>query len=299
MKGFGRFIISGPLPAFTAVFGFSLLAFFILPLSILVSSAAIVLITLYAGVRQGLVITAACVIALSICSYALLAPSRVLPDVLMIVAQLLPAVILATIFHTTRSLSFTLQVAALLGVLAFLGVVVLFPDVERAWEGLLHQILSSVPLGNDYLMQQPQLVQQSAQLMSGMLVASAVLTNSGVMLLGYWWHCLTTDSGDFRSDFCGLQLGKVLAIIVVLSSVWATVLKSAFATQLCIIVGVLFLLQGMAIIHAVMTAVSKGKIWLIAVYVLIVFVPQLVLVVVLAGLIDTFIDIRKRVSPVI
>ena len=299
MKSFGRFIISGPLPAFTVVFGFSVLASFILPLSMLISGAAIVLITLYAGVRQGLVITAACIIALSVCGYILLAPSRVLSDILMIVAQLLPAVILAAVFQTTRSLSFTLQVAALLGVLVFLGVVVLFPDVERTWESLLHQILSSVPLGNDYLTQQPQLVQQSARLMSGMLVASAVLTNSGVMLFGYWWHCLVTDNGDFRNDFCGLQLGKVLSIIVMLSSVWATVLKSGFATQLCIIVGVLFLLQGMAIIHAVMTAVSKGKIWLIAVYVLVIFVPQLVLVVVLLGLIDTFIDIRKRVSPVI
>ena len=296
MRNFARFIISGPLTAFTVVFGFSLLAF-ILPLSMLISGAAIVLITLYAGIRHSFVIAAVCVIALSIFSYILLGASRVVPDISVIVAQLLPAFVLAAVFRITRSLSFAFQVAALLGVLIFLGVVLLFPDAEKMWEGLLRQILSSVLQGNDYFVQQPQLIQQGAQLMSGMLIAAAVLTNGGILLLGYWWHCLATDGGSFRNDFYSLQLGRVLALIVMLSSVWAAVSKSAFATQLCIIAGVLFLLQGMAIIHAVMAAVSKGKIGLVTVYALIVLVPQLLLIVILSGLVDTFIDLRKRFLP--
>ncbi len=296
MRNFARFIISGQLTAFMVVFGFSLLAF-VLPLSMLVSGAAIVLITLYAGIRHSLVIAAVCVIALSILSYILLGASRVLPDVSMIVAQLLPAFVLAAVFRITRSLSFAFQVAALLGVLIFLGVVLLFPDAEKMWEGLLRQILSSVLQGNDYFVQQPQLIQQGAQLMSGMLIAASVLTNGGILLLGYWWYCLATDGGSFRNDFYSLQLGRVLAIIVMLSSVWAAVSKSAFAMQLCIIAGVLFLLQGMAIIHAVMAAVSKGKIGLVTVYALIVLVPQLLLIVILSGLVDTFIDLRKRFPP--
>lgn len=291
MKRFANFVVSGQLPAFTVVFGFLLLAF-MLPLSVLASAAAIVLITLHQGAVRGFVTAAMCALALSICSYLLFGQMGL--ETVMVVAQLLPAIILASILRLTRSLSFSLQATALLGVLIFLGIVLLFPDLDQMWEEILQQVL--LPVLQGIFVEQPyQLIQQSARLMTGMLVASAVLTNSSVLLLGYWWHCLVTGHGSFQHDFRQIRLGKVLAIITVLSGVWALVTKSLFAIQLSGIVGILFLLQGMAVIHVVTAAVTKGKMWLTTIYVAVILVPQLLLVVILLGLTDTFAGIRERV----
>lgn len=291
MKRFASFVVSGQLPAFAVVFGFLLLAF-ILPLSVLISAAAIVLITLHQSTVRGLVTAAMCALALSICGYFLLGQMGL--ETVMVVAQLLPAIILASILRLTRSLSFSLQATALLGALTFLGIMLLFPGLDQMWEEILQQVL--LPVLQGIFVEQPyQLIQQSARLMTGMLVASAVLTNSSVLLLGYWWHCLVTGRGNFQHDFRQIRLGKVLAIITALSGIWALVTKSLFAMQLSGIVGILFLLQGMAVIHVVMAALTKGKIWLTAIYVLVVLVPQSLLVVILLGLTDTFAGIRERV----
>ena len=291
MQRFASFVVSGQLPAFTVVFGFSLLGF-MLPLSVLVSAAAIVLITLHQGTARGLVTAAMCALALSICSYFLL--GQIGLGIVMVAAQLLPAIILASILHLTRSLSFSLQAAALLGVLTFSGIVLLFPDLDQFWEEVLQQVLLPIMQGR-FVEQSYQFIQQSAQFMTGILIASAVLTNSGVLLLGYWWYCLVTGSGRFRQDFREIQLGKVLAIIAALSGTWALVTKSLFTMQLCGIAGILFLLQGMAVIHTVTAVMTRRRIWLTAVYVLVIFMPQALLVVILLGLTDTFIGVRERI----
>ena len=293
MKGFARYTISGQFPAFTVVFAFSLLAF-ILPLSAILSGGAIVLVSLHASPKNGLLITAACVVALAICSY--LFTGYAMTGVSLAVVQLVPSLILASIFYRTRSLSFSLQAAAILGVLGFLSLTLLVPDIHLIWEKVLYKILTPV-LNTKEISEQDGLaaIQLWSQYMSGILIASTVLMHSTILLLGYWWHCLATDSNQFQPAFRQLRLGKVLAMIAIALGVLAFVSKSIIAAQLCGIISILFFLQGMAVIHSITAAMTKGRVWLIITYALVIVVPHAIAVVVLAGLTDTFINMRKRI----
>jgi len=294
MKNFASFTLSGKLPAFTVVFGFLLFAL-LFPLSAILSGAGIVLITLHAGPKNSFSIILASTIALAIVSSVFISNATL--GATTAVAQLLPSFILAVIFYSTRSLSLSLQAAALLGAITFVIVSALFPDSDQFWQQSLSSILAPVLETSGYNAEQSALlIAQTAKFMTGLLIASIVLVHSSILLFGYKLKCLVDDSKQFELDFQQMRLGKVLAILTLLVGIWAVVTQSAYAAQLCGILSILFFLQGMAIIHTTTGTMTKGKLWLIIAYILVIFVPQAILVVILLGISETFFKIRERVK---
>ena len=213
------------------------------------------------------------------------------------VAQLLPSFILAVIFHTTRSLSLSLQAASLLGALAFIIVSAVFPNNAQFWQQSLSSILAPVLETGGYNTEQSAvIIAQTAKFMTGLLIASIVLVHSSILLFGYKLKCLVDDSQQFEHDFQKLRLGKVLAMLAIVVGIWAILAQSAYAAQLCGILTILFFLQGMAVIHTTCGTMTKGKLWLIIAYILVIFVPQAILAVILLGIFETFFKIRERVK---
>jgi len=294
MKNFASFTLSGKFPAFTVVFGFLLFAL-IFPLSAILSGAGIVLITLHAGPKNSFSIVLACIIALSLISSIFIGHATL--GAATAAAQLLPSFILAVIFHSTRSLSLSLQAASLLGAIAFIIVSAFFPNSDQFWQQSLSSILTPVLETGGYNAEQSAvLISYSAKFMTGLLIASIVLVHSSILLFGYKLKCLVSESKQFEHDFQQIRLGKVLAILAVAVGVWAMLAQSAYAAQLCGILSILFFLQGMAVIHTTCGTMTKGKLWLIIVYILVIFVPQAILVVILLGITETFFKIRERVK---
>ena len=295
MKNFASFVLSGKFPAFTVVFGFLLIAL-IFPLSAILSGAAVVLITLHAGPKNGSTIVLACIAALATCSYILLGNPIIGASTAL--AQLAPSLVLAGIFYFNRSLSLSMQVASLLGALGFIVLTVMFPDSAQFWQKTLTPILTPVLASGGYSSEQSvQMIAQTSHYMTGLLVASIVLVHSSILLFGYLLYCIANNNNaQFAQDFRQMRLGKVLAMLTVAIGLWATIANSAFAAQLCGILAILFFLQGMAVIHTTCGTMTKGKLWLIITYILVIFVPQAILVVILLGITDTFFKLRERIA---
>jgi hypothetical protein len=294
MQGFARYIISGQFQAFTVVFGFSILAF-VMPLSAIISAAAIVLITLYATPKNGLLIAVICTVAIAIASLLLFKNAQL--GAYTSILQLAPSLILASVLFSTRSLSFSIQIAALLGVLAFISVSLLVPDIQQHWVQALTSVLNKTmqTRGLDE-QQQAQLIQTSAQFMTGVFIAIITLTHSTTLLIGNRWHSLVTEKHKQGNDFHQLRLGKVLAFAAIILGVLTAITQSIFIAQILAIVGLLFLLQGLAILHAVISKTAKATLLLTLSYGILIFMPQVCLLVIFTGLMDTFIDIRRRIS---
>ena len=304
MKAFARFTVSGQFPAFAVVFGTSLLTliFQLVILSpglslitALASGSAIVLITLYTSPRYALFLASICALAIGGCSYALI--GTVTSGISATVALVFPSLLLATIFIKTKSISFALQIAALLGVATFCALALLVPDLTQTWEGILRPTMEPLLKNAELSEEQAQiLIQKSAQLMNGALIALTLLLHGSALIIGHWWHCLVTESNVFQTSLANLRLGTVLAITSILLALWATVSNSTFFSQISLITAVLFILQGLAVIHTATTKMTKGKTWLIITYVLIFLVtPPMLVLIMLLGLTDAFINIRKRI----
>jgi uncharacterized protein YybS (DUF2232 family) len=69
---------------------------------------------------------------------------------------------------------------------------------------------------------------------------------------------------------------------------------SDFSAQLAMILLVPYLLVGLAIIHSLLKQYGRGSGWLIAVYILLAIFPQAMLLLAAGGLMDTWIDFRRR-----
>ncbi len=293
LKSFANFIISGKLPAFTVVFGFLVFAL-AFPLSAVVSGAALVLITLHANPRNSLLIVLANVIALAICSSLFIGNAAI--GAVTAMAQLAPGFILATLLYSTRSLSLAMQAAALLGAIIFILAGLTFPEAPAFWQSALSPILTPILEARNYSQENiGLLISQMANYMTGLLIASIVLVQSTILLLGYKLYCLANESTQFEQEFKQMRLGKVLAILALICGLWALATQSVFAAQLCLILIILFLLQGMAVIHTYCGTMTKGKLWLIIAYLLVIFIPQAIVIVILLGLVETFFRLRQRV----
>jgi len=69
---------------------------------------------------------------------------------------------------------------------------------------------------------------------------------------------------------------------------------SDFSAQLAMILLVPYLLVGLAIIHSLLKQFSRGNGWLIVIYILLAIMPQAMLLLAAGGLMDTWIDFRRR-----
>ena len=119
---------------------------------------------------------------------------------------------------------------------------------------------------------------------------SALLPSGGIQL--------RESPVGFRSEFHGLRFGHLAAVVsvvvIVLSMVPMGMLTNVAVEMMVVILG-LYVIQGMAILHAVVAIRKMHIAWLAGVYIVTLFVlPQLMVVVALLGLIDTWVDVRQR-----
>jgi len=69
---------------------------------------------------------------------------------------------------------------------------------------------------------------------------------------------------------------------------------AAISKDLVIVLVLLYMLQGLAVAHASVAARGVNAAWLVALYFVLMMVPM---VVAIAGLLDTWVELRGRVRP--
>ncbi|MDG0996715.1 MAG: DUF2232 domain-containing protein [Gammaproteobacteria bacterium] len=294
LKGLASFIVSSRVAAFGTLLVLCLLAL-MLPLAALFSSTAIMLVVLYAGSRQALYLAIACTLAMTVFSgFATASP---LLGIAMGIAQLLPGLVLASLYKRSGSLSVALQTAVVIALAIFIGVIRLLPDIEQIWAQLLEQLLTAMQANASLpAAEMETVVARLAQFMTGLVIASALLMHSIALLFAHWLHALVRSNDEAEIEHGEISLSKVLAVATILISAAALATQSVFLAQLSGIIGILFFLQGMNAIHSITRAMTKGKLWLILSYLLVIFIPQTMLLLVLFGLIDSLSNLRSRIS---
>lgn len=299
MRSLARYILSGPFQAVTVVFVFALLSF-PFPFLIVFSGGALALITLKVGVRQAITVL--------LISVALVAVST-----LQLLGNLTagPLIIWASIVAVTyaylrfQSLSLALQALTVFGIVLTVLITALFPDLQAGWLLYLKNLLQAIEQGPSFqiMMQNTGLSLERAEqylpgiasLMTGMVIAVYLLTVSVTLSFGGWWHDLLDDAQAFHKEFVRFNLGRTLAISVALFVVVAWASKAAIFWQLTIVCLSMFFLQGLGLAHAVIGAISKPLLGFITVYgLLFIVTPQMMLVLASAGVLDGFLDFRKR-----
>jgi len=298
VKALAGYIVSGRWQAALVTAASGLLALLLLPLSCL-GAASIALVTLYVGVLSGLqvmVLAAASVILLY-----LLAGVQTVVVIVMVLLLWLPCWLAAAILQQTRDLAAALKAATLYGVTLLLLVYATIQDPAAAWMDVLKVLLAMFEEAGFNLkgMSDEQLLQEFAALMTGVALSWLVLGIIASLLLARWWQSVLVRPGAFRDEFSKLRLGNLAGLLTLGMLLVARLTQdtiSEVTAQLAMIMLVPYLLTGLAVVHSLVKKTGRGYGWLAAVYLLLAFVPQTTLLLAAGGLLDTWVDLRRRLG---
>jgi hypothetical protein len=299
MKSLASFILRGPVQAILVTVGTGVLAMMMPPLSIL-SGAAVALTTLRAGIRSGAVVVLGSIGFVAV--LAGLMPGSMSPNTVYLGVLWLVLLAMSWLLRETRSLAITTVATGLLGMMGIAVTYLILGDVAGWWESVLPPLLEPAmqpggPLADPELAR--QILEGLPKVMTGYIAAGLVLNTVLCLYLARGWQAKLFNPGGFRSEFYEMRFGVKPALLsmIVLALVLVPMggLSSA-AAEILIVVLSLYVIQGLAIIHAVVAKRKMHVAWLVVSYVVALFIsPQLIA---LLGLTDTWTDFRQRTNAI-
>ena len=263
----------------------------LMPLLFWLSGGLLALITLRRGLAEsGIVLVGAIALLLPIYAVLLGTPLAVLQPLALI---WLPVMGMAQVLRATMSLALTVQIGALVAVAAVVVFHGIYGDPAVFWtqtlEALSDRLLTEQPgAGWD------QAVEQLAPRLTGLWVTNVLAVAVLCLLLGRFWQAMLYNPGGFRSEFHELRFALWFAVGAGAALIAGTIGGPGLMADLGTILGAVFILQAVAIAHAIVARRGWHRGWLIGFYLVL---PLLLRPVVLVGLADTFMDFRARLAP--
>ncbi|NOQ70010.1 MAG: hypothetical protein GQ573_07880, partial [Gammaproteobacteria bacterium] len=210
----------------------------------------------------------------------------------------LPAWLLATILRQSVSLAYSLQLLTAICLLAVVLIYMLYPNFGELWRAPLDQLVTQLTEQSDEfsLAELKQTEDWIIEFLPGLFVSSIMFGTMLSLFLGRWWQAVFYNPGGFAKEFQSLNLGKISALCGIVIMLMAMFTNSVFAIALVTVVFVLYGMQALSLLHAVIRIRQLKATWLFVVYLSIFFIPHLLLLMILASFVDPWLDIRQRIS---
>jgi hypothetical protein len=292
MRGVASFVMRGRWQATVIIVVGALL-----PLLNVFSGAALALVTLRRGSREGLRLMLMSA-ALACIPFAVMTAS-VAPALGLLALFWAPLWVLATALRVTVSLADALRLAVLIAALALLGFNGYVGDATAWGRALLEQVLTPLltPLGLTERDPQgvAQLFDYMAPLVLGLLFANTLASLLCCLLLGRWWQALLYNPGGFRREYHELRLGRPTTLVALLICGLALTFRTPWLLAWSLLLMVIYTLQGLAVAHGIVAKAGLARSWLVGLYVLAFFaLPQMLVLLCLLGASDAWGDFRAR-----
>ncbi len=306
MRGYAAYIMRGRLQAIALIAMTAFVGLFISPVSYL-AGAAVALVTLRLGAKEGLIIVAGSAVGVALMGMLGSGdPAHGLVHMLMLGV---PVLVMAQVLRQTVSLPLTFQAVALVAVVMVLVMQLFGQGWIDEWRVQFEKIIShaleaaSKQSGNGINQADLQeVIQLLGERVSGILGAVFVFSQLVMLIIARNWQATLYNPGGFAQEFQGLKLGRTAAYVSLAVMLAGTIPGSTgdiFSNMLGIVM-VLYLIQFLAIAHTVIARVAKGKGWLATLYILVVIglfaFPPLLMVMVLVGFADTWVNFRSHIT---
>ncbi|MDX1698429.1 MAG: hypothetical protein R3308_09090 [Thiohalobacterales bacterium] len=300
MKALAGFIVRGRGQAILAASLGGIVAFLLPPLTSFAhyfGAAVVALVTLYVSGQQGLLVLATAT-AVTVLFYQMAGMPAAAVAVTVLLLWL-PSWLMALVLRSTVNLAFAMLAGTALGVTVLLMVYAIHGDPGPWWlermQMLMEQLQQMGVMTGE--LSDTGGLQALSGLMTGIVLASLLLGAICSVILARWWQALLVNPGGLQSEFTGLRLGQaaaVLTLLVMVASRLAEGALSDFAAQAVLLLLVPYLFAGLAVAHGLVRQAGAGRGWLVALYILLFILPQSTLVVAGGGLLDTWMDFRRR-----
>lgn len=297
MKAIATFIMQGGRQATVVVATMAILSLLMPPL-LIVSVAAVCLVTLRNGSAEGLKVLVGSTVATALISLMLLGTSLVSFTYLFI--MWLPAFLVSMVLRETGQLNKALEFLVVLGMLAVAGIYLTLDSPAQFWAVGIQDVLKNLAEQQELPVTQAELEEGLAfwsQYITGVVVAGSLVSLLMSLMLGRWWQGLLFNAGGFDEEFSHFRLLPRDGIVFVVFMALGMLLEGSFAElvwNLDIQVLLLFFIVGISVVHVVIKNRGGSRYLLAGFYIAVFFVPHLIFPLVLIGLSDVWMDWRHR-----
>lgn len=292
MLSIANYSMKGPMQAAIAVVISSALSVFLAPIG-LIAGGLIALVTLRISSVEGFKsLTLATATQLGV---SLMVSGNLMPAYVAVFEFLLPVWILSVVLRQTQSLATTLQFALVIIALGLAAFHLSVEDTSAYWMSLYNQMVAPV-LAEAQVEYDMALITQLSNMVTMLIAVFALVLWYSIVLIGRWWQSQLYAPGKFREDFYDLRVSAQTAYAGIAISIASLALGQTNGliydvTGLFIAV---FMFQGLAIAHATFNQKQVSTGWLVGIYVLLFIFPQTMLILATLGMIDTWMDFRRR-----
>ena len=274
----------------------SLLALMLPPVSYL-ASGIIALCTLRAGPKEGITVL---LIATSVFALAaMLLMNQPLLAGVFLMSNWLPVYGISLMLGYTRSLSMSLLVTTGIGILLVVGTYIILPSPAEWWLQMMMPMVEMLEAQPGWKLSQTEtqsFVSALSRVMTGLLVAGLFANIVLGLLLGRAWQAELYSPESFAKEFQQLRLGKVAATVMAVTTVTALLASSSvpLLQDFIPILIVLFVVQGLAVTHAIVRLQQRHKAWLIVMYILLlIMTSQMAVLLALIGVLEQWFNFRQ------
>ncbi len=277
MKALGNYILRTRVHAILAISVLTVFSIFISPFSYFISGAPMGLAALRKGPVTALQVAAGCLLLTALPAMALnLQPG--IPIAFMATVWL-PVILCAGLLRNTQSQGLMVLCAGTVGVFFTALIYVMLEDIQTWW-------LEWFEVWKQYAESEParQQLEQAYQLISPLL--SAIFASGFVisliitMLLARWWQSALFNPGGFRKEFYALRLPRILVFPTLAGLLTLLLIPGATSMALrdtVILMLVLYLFQGISVIHGFLYTRARSRVWLIVLYGMFFIMPRFIL----------------------
>ncbi len=270
----------------------ALLSLIIPPVSV-VSSATVALVTLRRGALDGLSVLGCSSIAAGLLGYFLIGNYQF--ALLYVMVLWIPVWLISIVLREGRHLSLAVEIAILIGILGVIGFYLTIDEPVSMWKQVLSQMVpANAPVENVQ-----NTIDLLAHFMTGVVAAGSVFGLLFGLFLGRWWQALLYNPGGFKEEFLSLKTQPRLALGSAAIVVFALATKgslSEVAWNIAIPLFVLYTFIGSAILHTVFANMKLGRYMVPMFYVTVFLIPHAMLPVAVVGLLDPWLDLRKKIK---
>ncbi|MFT4562651.1 MAG: hypothetical protein ACI9BW_002397 [Gammaproteobacteria bacterium] len=294
MRAVAKFAMRSPTAASISAAAYAVLALFFAPFMI-VSGAIVAMSTLRHGATLGMRVVAIAGLIAGIAYFSLLNQ----PEAAVLLAMAwLPLIVVAQALRTSESQGQALAICGFGAALYCAAIRAAVPDVSAYWAMRLDALGKTVrDQGGTFFAAEE--ISQIASVMHESIVVIVTLFWICAILIARWWQSELFNPGGFGQEFRELVIPKAISLVAAVVAILALMQIYAdagqgLASDLLVVVVVLFAFQGLALIHHRAQKVGLAKIWLVGFYVLLILMLHRVgVLLALLGIVDTIIDPRR------
>lgn len=207
---------------------------------------------------------------------------------------------MAGLLSWSKSLVLAVQMTVILALVVTVGMYLALPDPALLWTEVLAEVAASfqeqgLELQARFILEQ----QRYAALMTGVVIAAGWTYSTVLMLTGLAAYRLMSPGAAGFGEFRDLNLGRVLAIVLAVAAVAATLSQAIWLVNLAIVMLLVFWLQGLAILHWLRSS-GRLPVWLLVLAYVAIMLPVSAGIMIFGlgvmGYIDAWFNVRRRLA---